>query len=126
MHPTEPSGGGDRPRRRRPVRDSAGHDFWKGLLGPGVTWGRSTEIDTWDPTPVVRDAEGGPPRRPGGAVRHRRRHRGARPGRETLGIDPGRFGTIFATGVGGLHTLEEQVITRLEKGAAGSRRSSSR
>ena len=27
-----------------------------------------------------------------------------------------RFGTIFATGVGGLHTLEEQIDRRLEKG----------
>ena len=33
-----------------------------------------------------------------------------------MGVDPGRFGTIFATGVGGLHTLEEQVEVRMEKG----------
>src|SRR5215831_10621455 len=30
--------------------------------------------------------------------------------------DPGRKGVIVATGIGGLHTLEEQVQTRLEKG----------
>ena len=33
-----------------------------------------------------------------------------------LGIDPSRIGTIFATGVGGLHTLEEQVRTCVERG----------
>ncbi|CAB4570769.1 unannotated protein [freshwater metagenome] len=31
-------------------------------------------------------------------------------------VDPARFGTIFATGIGGLHTLEEQVLVRAEKG----------
>jgi 3-oxoacyl-[acyl-carrier-protein] synthase II len=33
-----------------------------------------------------------------------------------LGVAPTRFGTIFATGIGGLGTLEEQVETRLNKG----------
>src|SRR4029079_11670440 len=37
-------------------------------------------------------------------------------GLDAMGIDPARFGTIFATGVGGLHTLEEQVIVRVERG----------
>ncbi len=30
--------------------------------------------------------------------------------------DPGRKGVILATGIGGLHTLEDQIQTRLEKG----------
>jgi 3-oxoacyl-[acyl-carrier-protein] synthase II len=33
-----------------------------------------------------------------------------------IGVDPARFGTIFATGIGGLETLEEQVAVRLTKG----------
>ena len=33
-----------------------------------------------------------------------------------VGVDPARFGTIFATGIGGLETLEEQIALRLEKG----------
>ena len=37
-------------------------------------------------------------------------------GPTAIGVDPARFGTIFATGVGGLHTLEEQVEVRLTKG----------
>ena len=33
-----------------------------------------------------------------------------------VGVDPARFGTIFATGIGGLETLEEQVEVRIEQG----------
>ncbi len=33
-----------------------------------------------------------------------------------LGLDPARVGTIFGTGVGGIHTLEEQITVRIEKG----------
>ena len=91
--------------------------FWAGLLGPGITVG---PIDRDRPTgirsPWYDTPEGGPPRRPRRAVRHRRRRRGVRRRPATLGVDPARFGTIFATGVGGLHTLEEQVAVRIEKG----------
>ena len=89
--------------------------FWKGLLGPGVTDGRSTEIDTWDPSPWYPTAKD--------ARRADRVEQFAVAAATEafdqageLGVDPGRFGTIFATGVGGLHTLEEQVETRVEKG----------
>ena len=34
----------------------------------------------------------------------------------SLPYDPSRIGTIFGTGIGGLRTLEEQVIVRVEKG----------
>ena len=85
------------------------------MLGPGVTWGNSTEIDTWDPTPWYAT--------PKEARRADRVEQFAVAAATEafdqagdLGIDPRRIGTIFATGVGGLHTLEEQVITRLEKG----------
>jgi 3-oxoacyl-[acyl-carrier-protein] synthase II len=89
--------------------------FWKGLLGPGVTWGRSTEIETWDPSPWYPT--------PKEARRADRVEQFAvAAATEALeqagdiGVDPGRFGTIFATGIGGLHTLEEQIQLRLEKG----------
>ena len=89
--------------------------FWKGLLGPGVTWGRSTEMETWDPSPWYST--------PKEARRADRVEQFAVAAATEaleqageLGVEPGRIGTIFATGVGGLHTLEEQVITRIEKG----------
>jgi 3-oxoacyl-[acyl-carrier-protein] synthase II len=90
-------------------------EFWNGLLGPGVTSGRSTEIESWDPTPWYSTAKE--------ARRADRIEQFAiAAATEALGqagdtgVDPARFGTIFATGVGGLHTLEEQVVTRIEKG----------
>jgi 3-oxoacyl-[acyl-carrier-protein] synthase II len=89
--------------------------FWKGLLGPGVTWGRSTEIETWDPTPWYAT--------PKEARRADRVEQFAvAAATEALGqagdvgVDPGRFGTIFATGIGGLRTLEGQVEVRMERG----------
>lgn len=94
-------------------------DYWAGLLGPGLTGGQSTEIPDWDPTPWFENAK-----------QARRADRveqfalaaaaeafDAAGGVGAIGVEPGRFGTIFASGVGGLHTLEEQVIVRAEKGA---------
>jgi 3-oxoacyl-[acyl-carrier-protein] synthase II len=90
-------------------------DFWKGLLGPGVTWGRSTEFETWDPTPWYAT--------PKEARRADRVEQFAIAAATEafaqagdIAVEPGRFGTIFATGVGGLHTLEEQVEVRVAKG----------
>jgi len=94
-------------------------DYWNGLLGPGLTGGQSTEIPDWDPTPYFE------------SPKHARRADrveqfalaaaaqafDAAGGVDGIGVEPGRFGTIFASGVGGLHTLEEQVIIRAEKGA---------
>jgi 3-oxoacyl-[acyl-carrier-protein] synthase II len=89
--------------------------FWKGLFGPGVTWGRTTELETWDPSPWYTT--------PKEARRADRVEQFAIAAATEafaqagdVGVDPGRFGTIFATGIGGLHTLEEQVETRLAKG----------
>ena len=92
--------------------------FWRGLCGPGITSGRSTEIADWDPTPWYAS--------PKEARRADRVEQFAiaaateafeqAGGVDGIGVDPARFGTIFATGVGGLHTLEEQVQVRLEKG----------
>ncbi len=93
--------------------------FWSGLLGPGISDGRqSIEIEDWDPTPYFES--------PKHARRADRVEQFALAaageafdragGIDAIGVDPGRFGTIFASGIGGLNTLEEQVIVRVEKG----------
>ncbi len=93
--------------------------FWSGLLGPGISDGRqSVEIDDWDPTPYFES--------PKHARRADRVEQFALAaageafdragGVDAIGVDAARFGTIFASGIGGLRTLEEQVITRVEKG----------
>lgn len=93
-------------------------DFWSGLIGPGATGGVTTEIDNWDPTPWFE------------SPKHARRADRVEQfaiaaateafdmagGVAQIGVDPARFGTIFATGVGGLHTLEEQILVRADKG----------
>jgi 3-oxoacyl-[acyl-carrier-protein] synthase II len=93
-------------------------DYWTGLLGPGISGGVSTEIDDWDPSPYFE------------SPKHARRADRVEQftlaaageafdmagGTDAIGVDPSRFGTIFATGIGGLRTLEEQVIVRFEKG----------
>jgi 3-oxoacyl-[acyl-carrier-protein] synthase II len=89
--------------------------YWSGLTSGEAATGRAVEITDWDPTPWF-----------GSPKEARRADRveqfalaAAAEAFEMAGrpqVDPGRFGTIFATGVGGLHTLEEQVITRVERG----------
>ena len=92
--------------------------FWNGLLGPGATSGRSIHIDDWDPTPYFDNAKAA---RRADRVEQFSLAAAAEAfeqagGIDSIGVDPSRFGTIFATGVGGLHTLEEQIQVRLEKG----------
>ncbi len=92
--------------------------FWSGLLGPGTTGGVATEIEDWDPSPYFES--------PKHARRADRVEQFALAaageafdmagGVDAIGVEPSRFGTIFATGVGGLHTLEEQILIRAEKG----------
>jgi 3-oxoacyl-[acyl-carrier-protein] synthase II len=93
--------------------------FWSGLLGPGISDGRqSIEIEDWDPAPYFES--------PKHARRADRVEQFALAaageafdragGVDAIGVDPSRFGTIFASGIGGLRTLEEQVIVRVEKG----------
>jgi 3-oxoacyl-[acyl-carrier-protein] synthase II len=89
--------------------------YWTGLLGAGITNSRSVEISEWDPSPYFASPK-----------ESRRADRveqfalaAASEAFEQAGsinVDPSRFGTIFGTGIGGLHTLEEQVQLRLEKG----------
>jgi 3-oxoacyl-[acyl-carrier-protein] synthase II len=93
-------------------------DFWSGLLGPGTTGGLATEIDDWDPSPYFES-----PKQARRADRVEQFALAAAGeafdmagGVDSIGVDASRFGTIFATGVGGLHTLEDQVIVRVEKG----------
>jgi 3-oxoacyl-[acyl-carrier-protein] synthase II len=92
------------------------HDYWKGLLGPGLSdGGPATVIDDWDPSPyydspkVARRADLSEQFAIAAATE-------AVDQAGDLGLDPARIGTIFATGVGGIHTLEEQIAIRLEKG----------
>jgi len=93
-------------------------DYWSGLLGPGTTGGVATEIDDWDPSPYFDS-----PKQARRADRVEQFTLAAAGeafdmagGIDAIGVYPSRFGTIFATGVGGLHTLEEQVLVRAEKG----------
>ncbi len=89
--------------------------FWEGLIGPGLTGGRTTSIEEWDPLPWFDS--------PKEARRADRVEQfavaAAAEAFEHAGrpeVDPTRFGTIFASGIGGLQTLEDQVQIRLEKG----------
>ncbi len=92
------------------------NDYWQGLLGPGLSdAGRATVIEGWDPSPYYASPKEA--RRADlseqfaiAAATEAIDHAGE------LGLDPERVGTIFATGVGGIHTLEEQIGVRIEKG----------
>ncbi|MFT4656148.1 MAG: 3-oxoacyl-[acyl-carrier-protein] synthase II [Candidatus Aldehydirespiratoraceae bacterium] len=93
-------------------------NFWTGLLGPGATSGQSLRIEDWDPTPYFENAKQA---RRADRVEQFSLAAAAEAfdqagGVDAIGVDASRFGTIFATGVGGLHTLEEQIQIRLEKG----------
>jgi 3-oxoacyl-[acyl-carrier-protein] synthase II len=90
-------------------------NYWNGLMGPGISGTNAVEMDDWDPSPWYASSKDS-----------RRADRveqfAIAAAHEAFGqagdhgVDPARFGTIFATGIGGLHTLEEQVINRVEKG----------
>jgi len=89
--------------------------YWDGLLGPGITGTRSVEFGEWDPTPWFDS--------PKDARRADRVEQfalaaaaeafdsGGRPP-----VDDPRIATVFATGVGGLRTLEDQIEVRQNKG----------
>ncbi len=89
--------------------------FWRGLLGPGATSGRTVSVPDWDPSPYFDSPK-----------ESRRADRveqfGLAAAAEALtqageiDVDPSRFGVVIGTGIGGLHTLEEQVEIRLDKG----------
>ena len=89
--------------------------FWAGLNGPGITTGRTVEIADWDPTPYFANAKEA---RRADKVEQFALAAAAecfeQSGRPD--IDSSRFGTIFATGVGGLRSTEEQIEVLIEKG----------
>ena len=89
--------------------------YWNGLLGAGVTGTKSVEIAEWDPSPYFANPKEA---RRADRVEQYALAAAAEAFAQAgqVGVDPARFGTIFATGIGGLHTLEEQVQVRLEKG----------
>ena len=92
--------------------------FWAGLNGPGTTGTEFVEIADWDPAPYFDN--------PKDARRADRVEQFALAaageafdragGLDAIGVDAGRFGTIFATGIGGLNTLEAQVLVAENKG----------
>ena len=89
--------------------------FWAGLNGPGITGARSVAVADWDPLPYYANPKEA--RRADmveqiaiAAASEAFDHAG------TLTASPERIGTIFATGVGGLKSTEEQITVLLEKG----------
>lgn len=86
--------------------------FWQGLLGPAPVGNR--EVHDFDPTVWIGPKEARRTDRFAqmaiGAAEMALEQSGQ------VGADPDRSGVIIATGVGGLHTLEEQIIIRHEKG----------
>jgi len=89
--------------------------YWNGLLGPGLTDRKWVTIADWDPQPFYdtpKDA------RRADRVEQLATAAAAEAFADAgdIGVDPARFGTIFATGIGGLQTLEDNVEARLTKG----------
>ena len=89
--------------------------FWKGLLGTGITNAKTVELADWDPQPYFSN--------PKEARRADRVEQFALAAAHEAITQSGqlpyassRMGSIFGTGIGGLRTLEDQVITRVEKG----------
>lgn len=89
--------------------------FWSGLLGPGLTGGVASTIDDWDPSPWFSSPKEA---RRADRVEQLALAAAAEAFEQAGGpsADPARSGVIFATGVGGIHTLEDQIAIRLEKG----------
>jgi len=89
--------------------------FWQGLLGPALTGTKCSEILDWDPSPWFDSPKDA--RRADRVEQYAlaAAHEALQQAGE-LPYDRTRIGTIFGTGIGGLHTLEEQVIVRVEKG----------
>lgn len=89
--------------------------YWNGLLGHGITNTRSVEISNWDPSPYFASPKES---RRADRVEQFALAAASEAFKQAgdVNVDASRFGTIFGTGIGGLHTLEEQVQLRLEKG----------
>jgi 3-oxoacyl-[acyl-carrier-protein] synthase II len=89
--------------------------FWQGLLGPGASDNKTIEVKDWDPLPYFPG-----PKEARRSDRHEQYALAA--ASEALAqsgdlpYDKSRIGTIVGTGIGGLRTLEEQIIVCHEKG----------
>jgi 3-oxoacyl-[acyl-carrier-protein] synthase II len=89
-------------------------DFWAALFAPSAT-GKTREIEDWDPGPWFD-----------GPKDARRADRFTQLGAAAAGMaleqagdlggDPDRVGVIIGTGIGGLHTLEDQVEVHRVRG----------
>jgi len=89
--------------------------FWRGLLGPGPIGAKTLEVANWDPQPYFANPKEA--RRADRVEQFALAAAGeafAQTGE--LPYERSRIGTILGTGIGGLRTLEEQVIVRVEKG----------
>jgi 3-oxoacyl-[acyl-carrier-protein] synthase II len=90
--------------------------YWAGLLGPGLTdVGRSIEIQDWDSTPYYAS----PKEARRADLSEQFAIAAAAEALDQAGdltAPRARIGTIFGTGVGGIHTLEEQIVVRLDRG----------
>jgi 3-oxoacyl-[acyl-carrier-protein] synthase II len=82
--------------------------YWRGLLGPGITSGRSTEIADWDPGDLYAS--------PKEARRADRVEQFAIAAATEAFEQAGGLEAMDVDPVGGLRTLEDQVIVRVEKG----------
>lgn len=91
-------------------------DYWRGLLGPGLAdVDRTSVIEDWDSSPYYSSPKEA--RRADLSEQFAVAAATEALGQAgELGLDPSRIGTIFGTGVGGIHTLEEQIAIRLDKG----------
>jgi len=89
--------------------------FWQGLLGPGASGNKTIEVKDWDPLPYFPG-----PKEARRSDRHEQYALAAASEALTqsgdLPYDKSRIGTIVGTGIGGLRTLEEQIIVCHEKG----------
>jgi len=90
--------------------------YWDGLLRPVTELAATRGVADWDPSPWFAN-----PKEARRADRFQQFALAAAgmaiedAGGEPPG-DPARKGVVVATGIGGLHTLEDQIQTRLEKG----------
>jgi 3-oxoacyl-[acyl-carrier-protein] synthase II len=91
-------------------------NFWNGLLGPGASGNTTLEVENWDPSPYFPG-----PKEARRSDRHEQYALAAASEAlaqsGSLPYDKSRIGTIFGTGIGGLRTLEEQIIVCHEKGS---------
>ena len=90
--------------------------FWAALLGPADE-GKTREVGDWDPSPWFdgpKDARRADrfTQLAAGAAGLALQQSG------DLGGDPDRIGVLVGTGIGGLHTLEEQVEVNRVRGSA--------